>query len=88
MSDFKTVIEGTRASNNLPSGVNWNFYNSYPKFKKAVSSRQNHVLKLISALLKNQKIPGNIRGKDADYQFELVEEGNDTILDRVVYPMC
>jgi len=45
-SDFKTVIEGTRASNNLPSGVNWNFYNSYPKFKKTVSSRQNHVLKL------------------------------------------
>lgn len=45
-SDFKTIIEGTRASNNLPTGVNWNFYNSYPKFKKAVSSRQNHVLKL------------------------------------------
>lgn len=85
MSDFKTVIEGTRASNNLPSGVNWNFYSSYPKFKKAVSSRQNHVLKLISALLKNQKIPGNIRGKDADRQFELIEEGNDTILDRVTH---
>lgn len=45
-SDFKIVIEGTRASNSLPSGVNWNFYNSYPKFKKVVSSRQNHVLKL------------------------------------------
>lgn len=85
MSDFKTIIEGTRASNNLPSGVNWNFYNSYPKFKKAISLRQNHVLKLISALLKNQKIPGNIRGKDADHQFELIEEGNDTILDRVIH---
>lgn len=45
-SDFKTVIEGTRASNNLPNGVNWNFYYSYPKFKKTVSSRQHHVLKL------------------------------------------
>lgn len=44
--DFKTIIEGTRASNNLPTGVNWNFYNSYPKFKKVISSRQNHVLKL------------------------------------------
>ncbi|XP_027842053.2 exosome component 10 isoform X2 [Aphis gossypii] len=85
MSDFKTVIEGTRASNNLPNGVNWNFYYSYPKFKKTVSSRQHHVLKLISALLKNQKIPGNIRDKDEDHQFELIEEGNDTILDRVTH---
>lgn len=33
-------------------------------------------------MLKNQKIHGNIR--DADRQFELIEEGNDTILDRVV----
>lgn len=86
--------------------MNLNFYNSYPKFKKIISSRQNHVLKLyvnkllltfnvkqsyltfliyrISALLKNQKIHGNIRGRDADHQFELIEEGNDTILERVV----
>lgn len=83
--------------------MNWNFYNSYPKFKKVITSRQNHVLKLyvhseigvsilnnflflyrISALLKDQKIHGNIRGRDADHQFELIEEGNDTILDRVV----
>ncbi|XP_025192206.1 exosome component 10 isoform X1 [Melanaphis sacchari] len=84
-NDLKTVIEGTRASNKLPNGVNWNFYNSYPKFKKAVSLRQNHVLKLISALLKNQKIAGNIRDKDDDHQFELIEEGNDTILDRVTH---
>lgn len=45
-NNFKTVIEGTRASNSLPTGVNLNFYNSYPKFKKIISSRQNHVLKL------------------------------------------
>uniref|UniRef100_A0A2S2QFR5 Exosome complex component 10 homolog n=1 Tax=Sipha flava TaxID=143950 RepID=A0A2S2QFR5_9HEMI len=85
MSGFKTLIEGSRASNSLPTGVNLNFYNSYPKFRKVISTRQNHVLKLISALLKNQKIHGNIRGRDTDHQFELIEEGNDTILDRVTY---
>lgn len=44
----------------------------------------NSLTSRISGLLKNQKIPGNIRDKDEDHQFELIEEGNDTILDRVV----
>lgn len=38
----------------------------------------------ISAVLKNQKIHDNIRDRDAESQFELIEEGNDTILERVV----
>ncbi|XP_050536881.1 exosome component 10 [Daktulosphaira vitifoliae] len=85
MSDFKTIIEGIKASNNLPSGVNWNFYTSYPKYMKTISARQTYILKLISALLKNQRIQGNIRSSDHEGQFQLIEEGNDTILDRVAF---
>ncbi|XP_050437071.1 exosome component 10 [Adelges cooleyi] len=83
MNDFTTIIEGTKASNSLPSGVNWNFYSSYPKFMKTMSTRQTHILKLLSALLKNQRIQGNIRECDNDSKFQLIEDGNDTILDRV-----
>jgi PMC2NT (NUC016) domain. len=39
-------MEGTRNSNNLPTGKNWDYYTSYPSFKKIMDAEGKRVLEL------------------------------------------
>jgi len=39
-------MEATRYSNSLPTGQNWDYYTSYPSFKKIMDTEGARVLKL------------------------------------------
>nr|XP_018902827.1 PREDICTED: exosome component 10 [Bemisia tabaci] len=80
---YKTVMEGIRASNNLPTGSKFDMYTSYPDFHHLMKCQGGKVLDLINLLLRHQGISGNIHHRDLEDKFELVVEGNDAILERV-----
>jgi len=43
---FKALMEATRSSNSLPTGQNWDYYTTYPSFKKVMDAEGERVLKL------------------------------------------
>ncbi|XP_069699387.1 exosome complex component 10 homolog [Periplaneta americana] len=80
---FKTLMEATRNSTNLPSGHNWDYYTSFPSFKKVMDAEGTRVLELISMLLHHQGVKGNILRRDFEEKFDLIIDANDHILERV-----
>jgi hypothetical protein len=39
-------MEATRSSNSLPTGKNWDYYMTFPSFKKVMDTEGARVLKL------------------------------------------
>ncbi|KAJ9594200.1 hypothetical protein L9F63_014360 [Diploptera punctata] len=80
---FKKLMQGTRNSNNLPTGKNWDYYTSFPVFKKIMDAEGKRVLELISMLLLHQGMKGNIVRREFEEKFDLIIDANDSILERV-----
>jgi hypothetical protein len=43
---FKALVEATRSSNGLPTGQKWDYYATFPSFKKVMDAEGERVLKL------------------------------------------
>lgn len=68
----------------MPSGNTRELYNSHATFRDIVATQSNHILQIITSVTKVQGIRGNIANRrDAEEKFELLQESNDVMLERV-----
>ncbi|XP_062535866.1 exosome complex component 10 [Armigeres subalbatus] len=67
----------------LPSGNSRDLYDTHPSFVRIMDTQANKVLHMISDVLKLQEIKGNIVVRDREEKFELLQEFNDTMLERI-----
>ncbi|XP_063224220.1 exosome complex component 10 homolog [Bacillus rossius redtenbacheri] len=77
------LVQCTQLSNKLPSKDNWEYFCTYPAFQSALKKERGKILKVISKLLRSQKIQGNILQRDLEEQLDLIIDANDTILEHV-----
>lgn len=76
-------MEAIRSSNALPSGRDYNYYNTNEVFTKIMNEDGNSIIKLMNTILRHYETDGNIRNRSLDEKTELVVEANDNILERV-----
>ncbi|KAJ1524914.1 hypothetical protein ONE63_009772 [Megalurothrips usitatus] len=80
---LKLLMENIRDSNGLPIGQRWDYYTSFPSFKKVMDSEGKRILHLINMVLRHQGIQGNILNRDLEEQYELLVDANDQIFERI-----
>ncbi|XP_055326131.1 exosome component 10-like, partial [Sitodiplosis mosellana] len=77
------IVDATKSTNAFPSNASRNLYSAYPAFNKAVQRHSDHILSIISKVVKLQHIKGNIQRRDNDEKMELLQECNDVMLERI-----
>lgn len=80
---MKLIMEATKAINALPSGSSRDLYSAHPSFTKVMAQQSDNVLEVIQTVLKLQGIKGNIVRRDKEEKFEILQECNDTMLERI-----
>lgn len=55
------IVEATKHTNAFPSNASRNLYSAYPAFNRAVDRHSDHILSIISKVVKLQHIKGNIQ---------------------------
>lgn len=80
---MKLIIEATKAVNCLPSGASRDLYSAHSSFSKVLSTQADNVLEVIQTVLILQGIKGNIVRRDKEEKFEILQEVNDTMLERI-----
>lgn len=80
---MKLIMEATKAINALPSGSSRDLYSAHPSFTKVMAQQSENVLEVIQTVLKLQGIKGNIVRRDKEEKFEILQECNDTMLERI-----
>lgn len=76
-------MEATKAVNSLPSGASRDLYSAHPSFSKVNAQQSDNVLEVIQSVMKLQGIKGNIVRRDKEEKFEILQECNDTMLERI-----
>lgn len=78
------IVQATKCANAMPSGHTRELYNSHPAFRRVIGDESRHILEIISSVIKKQGIRGNIvNRRDDEEKFELLQECNDVMLERV-----
>ena len=80
---FKLLVNASRAVASMPSGASRDLYSAYPSFTKIMDGQATQILEIISDVLKLQQIRGNIARRDKEEKFELLQECNDAMLERI-----
>lgn len=80
---MKLIMEATKAISTLPSGSSRDLYSAHPSFSKVMDQQSDHVLDVIQTVLKLQGIKGNIVRRDKEEKFEILQECNDAMLERI-----
>ncbi|OQR75978.1 exosome component 10-like [Tropilaelaps mercedesae] len=83
---LRTIMELTAAAGKLPSpGQEYDYYNSFPLFKRVMTAEGQSILGLMSLLTSQQTGKQNVfqmDGTDFDEKVELLTEINDILLER------
>lgn len=80
---LQCIVDATKAANALPSGASRDLYSAYPAFQKILNIQSERILNIIQNVIKYQNIKGNIQKRDDDEKYELLQECNDIMLERV-----
>lgn len=80
---MKLIMEATKSVNALPSGSSRDLYSAHPSFSKVMAQQSENVLEVIQTVLMLQGIKGNIVRRDKEEKFEILQECNDTMLERI-----
>lgn len=80
---MKLIMEATKAISALPTGASRDLYSAHPSFSKVMEQQSTNVLEVIQTVLKLQGIKGNIVRRDKEEKFEILQECNDTMLERI-----
>ncbi|KAH8264558.1 hypothetical protein KR038_010051 [Drosophila bunnanda] len=80
---FKNVVAATRAANAFPQGTARSLYLSYPGFARVMDNLSQRVVGLIGNVLHAKEVKGDVRKRQLDEQFELVQECNDMLFERI-----
>lgn len=76
-------MEATRAVNALPSGSSRDLYTAHSSYTKVMNSQAEQILNVIQNVLKSQSVKGNIVRRDKAEKFELLQECNDSMIERI-----
>lgn len=76
-------MEATKAVNALPSGSSRDLYTAHSSFNKVMETQSEQILNVIHNVLKSQSIKGNIVRRDKEEKFELLQECNDSMIERI-----
>lgn len=77
------IMEATKAVNTLPSGSTRDLYSAHSSFSKVMAQQSENILEVVQTVLKLQGIKGNIVRRDKEEKFEILQECNDTMLERI-----
>ncbi|PVD36992.1 hypothetical protein C0Q70_03985 [Pomacea canaliculata] len=84
---LRTVLQATKASNDLPTGDDYDFYSTFDAVRDVLDFEARRTLQLIQTLLRHQNVKGIITGADhpleLDEQFDVLIDSNDQIFERV-----
>ncbi|XP_017111520.1 exosome component 10 [Drosophila elegans] len=80
---FKNVVVATRAANAFPQGTARSLYFSYPGYARAMDDMSQRVVGLIGNVLQAKEIKGDIKKRQLEEQFEMVQECNDMLFERI-----
>lgn len=76
-------MEATKAVNSLPSGASRDLYSAHQSFSKVMAQQSENVLEVVQTVLRLQNIKGNIVRRDKEEKFEILQDCNDTMLERI-----
>ena len=76
-------MEATKTINALPSGASRDLYSAHASFSKVMAQQSENICEAIQTVLKLQGIKGNIVRRDKEEKFEILQECNDTMLERI-----
>ncbi|EDW83852.1 uncharacterized protein Dwil_GK13832 [Drosophila willistoni] len=80
---FRNVVSATRCCNAFPQGTARSLYLSYPGYAKIIDDLSQRVVGLVGNVLQSQQIKGDINKRTMDEQFEMVQECNDIVFERI-----
>lgn len=76
-------METTKSVNALPTGSSRDLYIAHGAYIKAIENHSKQILDVISSVVKLQSVKGNITMRDGEEKFELIQESNDIMLERI-----
>ncbi|XP_053688730.1 exosome component 10 [Sabethes cyaneus] len=79
----KLMVNAMKAVLALPAGNSRDLYSTHPSFVRIMDRQADGILHSISDVLKMHGIKGNIMVRDHEEKFELLQEFNDSILERI-----
>lgn len=77
------IVNGMKSVLALPAGNSRDLYATHPSFVRIMDAQANKILHTISDVLKMHDVKGNFVARDREERFELLQEFNDTILERI-----
>lgn len=80
---FKNVVGATRAANAFPQGNARALYLSYPGYARVMDELSQRVVGLIGNVFQAKEIKGDIKKRQLEEQFEMVQECNDILFERI-----
>ncbi|XP_052848183.1 exosome component 10 [Drosophila gunungcola] len=80
---FKNVVAATRAANAFPQGTARSLYLSYPGYARVMDEMSQRVVGLIGNVFQAKEIKGDIKKRQLEEQFEMVQECNDMLFERI-----
>ncbi|BFF90602.1 exosome component 10 [Drosophila madeirensis] len=80
---FKNVVAATRACNAFPQGTARSLYLSYPGYSRVIDDLSQRLVGLIGNVVQVEEVKGDIKKCQMEEQFELVQECNDILFERI-----
>ncbi|XP_001358230.2 exosome component 10 [Drosophila pseudoobscura] len=80
---FKNVVAATRACNSFPQGTARSLYLGYPGYSRVIDDLSQRLMGLIGSVMQAEEIKGDIKKRHTEEQFEMVQECNDIIFERI-----
>jgi exosome complex exonuclease RRP6 len=80
---LKQIVKATKAMNELPSGTSRDLYSAHSSFTKIMDLESDKVLSIAHQLIQLQNIKGNIARREKEEKFDLLQEYNDLMLERI-----
>jgi PMC2NT (NUC016) domain len=81
---LKQIVKATKAVNELPvHGASRDLYSAHAAFRNVMDVKSERVLELAHQLIQLQNIKGNIVRREKEEKFDLLQEYNDLMMERV-----
>ncbi|XP_076472354.1 exosome complex component 10-like [Babylonia areolata] len=84
---LRTVVQATKASNDLPTGDDYDYYSTYDNVRNIMDLEARRLLQLLQSVMRHHNVKGTISGTshalELDEQFDVIMDANDQILERV-----
>ncbi|CRL00784.1 CLUMA_CG014038, isoform A [Clunio marinus] len=80
---MKHIINATKAVSSLPFGSTRDLYSAHPIFSKVMGQQSDNILNVMQSMLSFQEIKHNVKNCDNDEKFEILQDYNDSALEKV-----